>query len=537
MIPGKKYTPEDFLRIAWRRQWLLVLPLIATIVGGLLYAYSLPEQWMSAALIQVVPQQVPQEYVRSSVTMRIEDRLDSIKQLILSRTKLEAIIQEFNLYPDERRGGLMEEVVDRMRNSDISMAVAKGDAFRISFVSSDPKQAQRVTERLTSLFIAENLRDREVVAERSSQFLESQLNEVRTLMENTEKRLAAYRQKFSGQLPDQASTNLQALTNLQMQIAQVTDALNRDRDNRLFIQRQLADLNDSASSSSGSAPSTPAIPGSDPTAAVGSAGSAADKLEAARIELRRMELRFTPEHPDVIRMKRIISDLERKVEQEALAQPVSASPSTPRISPADTARLNRAKELQTQLASLDRAIAAKQADIEKLRNNAAGYQGRLEAGPTRESELTALTRDYSTYSDQYRSLLAKNQEAKMSASLERRQGGEQFRLLDPARIPERPFSPNRTRILAMALVMGLALGGGLIALLEYRDRSLRTDEDVMLVLALPVLAVIPQMSSSSERQALRRRKLMMSAAGAFGVICVAAVFVWKFVQWREYLPW
>ncbi len=536
MIPGKKYTPEDMLRIAWRRRWLLVLPLVATIVGGTLYAFSLPEQWMSAALLQVVPQQVPQEYVRSTNTTRIEDRLDSIKQLILSRTKLEAIIQEFNLYPDERRGGLIEEVVERMRNSDISMSAVKGDSFRISFVSSDPKLAMRVTERITSLFIAENLKDREIVAERSSQFLESQLNEVRTQMENTEKKLAAYRQRYSGQLPDQVTTNLQALTNLQLEIQQVTQALNRDRDSRLVLQRQLGDLSDTSSPAPAS-PSTPAVPGSDPTTAVGNATSAADRLDAARAELRRLELRFTPEHPDIVRMKRIISNLERTVEQEALQQPVSASPSASRISPADTARMHRAKEIQTQMATLDRTIASEQAEIDRLRTTASGYQGRMDAAPARESELTALTRDYATYADQYRSLLGKNQEAKMSANLERRQGGEQFRLLDPARIPEKPFSPNRPKILGMTLMMGLAIGGGLIALLEYRDRSLRTDDDVMLVLALPVLAVIPQMVTSSERQAMRRRMLMISAASAFTVICVAAVFVWKFVQWRDYLPW
>jgi polysaccharide chain length determinant protein (PEP-CTERM system associated) len=535
MIPGKKYTPEDFLRIAWRRRWLIVLPLCATIVGGVLYAFSLPEQWMSTALIQVVPQQVPEAYVKSAITMRIDDRLDSIKQLILSRTKLEAIIQEFNLYPEERRGGLMEEVVERMRSSDISMAVAKGDAFRISFVSSDPKLAMRVTERVTSLFIAENLRDREVVAERSSQFLESQLGEVRQQMEVTEKKLAAYRQRYAGQLPDQVPTNLQAVTSLQLQIQQVTEAINRDRENRLFMQRQLADLTDSNSAGPTAAPG-PTAPGGDPNAPVGN--NASEQLEAARKALRLMELRFTPEHPDIIRAKRMISDLERKVEQEALQQPVSASPSAaPRISPADTARQNRARELQTQLATLDRSIASKQSEVDRLRASAGTYQGKVEAAPTRESELTALTRDYSTYSEQYRTLLMKNQDAKMSASLERRQGGEQFRLLDPARIPERPFSPNRPRILAMALVMGLAFGGGLIALLEYRDRSLRTDDDVMLVLALPVLAVIPQMTTSGERQMMRRRKLVMSAAGALAVMCVAVVFVWKFVQWREYLPW
>ena len=470
--------------------------------------------------------------------MRIEDRLDSIKQLILSRTKLEAIVQEFNLYPEERRGGLMEEVVERMRSSDISMAVAKGDAFRISFVSSDPKLAMRVTERITSLFIAENLRDREVVAERSSQFLESQLAEVRQQMELTEKKLAAYRQRYAGQLPDQVPTNLQAVTSLQLQIQQVTEAINRDRENRLFMQRQLADLSDASSSSSAATTPGTTATGADPTTNVGNSATAAEQLETARTELRRMELRFTPEHPDIIRMKRIISNLEHKVEQEALQQPVSASPTAaPRISPADTARQNRASELQTQLSTLDRSIATKQAEVDRLRASAGNYQGKVEAAPTRESELTALTRDYSTYSEQYRTLLMKNQDAKMSASLERRQGGEQFRLLDPARIPERPFSPNRPRILAMALVMGMAIGVGLIALLEYRDRSLRTDDDVMLVLALPVLAVIPQMLTSGERQVMRRRKLMMSAAGAVAVMCVAVVFVWKFVQWREYLPW
>lgn len=403
-----------------------------------------------------------------------------------------------------------------MRNNDISMSVAKGDSFRISFVASDPKLAMRVTERMASFFIAESLKDREIVAEHSQQFLESQLNEVRAQMETTEKKLAAYRQRYSRQLPDQVTTNQQAMMNFQLEIQQVTQGLNRDRDQRVSLQRQLADLSDTSMPAPAS-PSTPAVPGSDPMTAVGTATSAADRLEAARAELRRLELRFTPEHPDIVRMKRTISNLERTVEQEALQQPVSASPTAARISPADTARMHRAKEIQAQLASLDRSIASEQAEIERLRTTLSGYQSNVEAAPARESELTSLTRDYATYADQYRSLLMKSQEAKMSAALERRQGGEQFRLLDPARIPEKPFSPNRPKILGMALMMGLAIGGGLIALLEYRDRSLRTDDDVMLVLALPVLAVIPQMITSSERQAMRRRMLMISAASAFTV--------------------
>lgn len=539
MIPGKKYKPEDFLRLGWRHRWLIVVPLVIATVGATLYAYSLPQLWMSTALIQVVPQQVPEAYVRSTVTGKIDDRLDSIRQLILSRTRLETIIQEFNLYPEERRSGLMEDVVDRMRSNDIGMAVVKGDAFKVSFVSQDPRLAMRVTERLTSLFISENLKDREVIAERSSQFLESELEGVRLKLSDTEQKLAAFRRQYSGQLPDQMQGNLQAMTNLQMQVQTVAEAINRDREQRLFVQRQIADLTNSPlEENSGTPAAAGATPADVATAAEAGGRTAAEQLETARAGLRGLQLRFTPEHPDVIRAQRIIAELEKKAEEEALQQPLSptAAPAA-RVAPGDTARRNRLRELQTQLANIDRQLSTRQSEETRLRAAANAYQGNLQAAPTRESELTALMRDYTTLSDQYRSLLGKNQEAKMAANLERRQGGEQFRLLDPARIPERPFSPNRQRLIAMGLVAGLGLGLGLVALLEYRDRSLRSDEDVMLALALPVLAIIPQMTNTRERQVQRRRALMVSVAGAATFALAVAVFVWKFVQWRQYLPW
>jgi capsular polysaccharide biosynthesis protein len=207
------------------------------------------------------------------------------------------------------------------------------------------------------------------------------------------------------------------------------------------------------------------------------------------------------------------------------------------VAPGDTTKRNRLRELQNQLANLDRQIGTKQQEESRLRIIASGYQSNLQAAPTRESELIALTRDYTTLSEQYRSLLTKNQEAKMAANLERRQGGEQFRLLDPARIPERPFSPNRPRLLGMGLAAGLGIGFGLVFLLEYRDHTLRTDEEVMLALALPVLAIIPQMTNTRERQVQRKRRFMMSAAGAATFGLALAIFVWKFIQWRQYLPW
>ena len=534
MIPGKKYKPEDILAIAWRHRWLLALPLLVTGVGATLYAYSLPARWMSTALIQVVPQRVPESYVRSTITARIEDRLESIRQLILSRTRLEALIQEFNLYPEQRAAGLMQDVVDHMRNADIRTEIVKGDVFQVSYESGNPRLAMRVTERLAGLFIEENLRDRAALALSSSRFLEGQLGQVRQRLEETEKKLAAYRRNYAGQLPDQVETNLSAVASAQMQLQNIMQGLAQARDRRLLVQRQIADVMQGPGDSSAPAPVSPnADPGS-----VSTSGTAADQLEAARRQVAQMELRLKPEHPDMIRARRALTELERKAEQESLQQPLSPTASSPAmVNPADTARRNRVRDLQAELQSLDRQIASYQSEEARVRGLAGTYQSRVEAAPMRETELIALTRDYQTISQQYSQLLAKNEDAKMAADLEQRQSGEQFRLLEPARMPERPFSPNRPRLMFMGVALGVAFGCALVLLLEYRDRSLRTDEDVMLALALPVLAVIPRMTNRRERSATRRRNYVIAAAGAMMVACVGVIYVWRFVQWRELVPW
>jgi protein tyrosine kinase modulator len=529
MIPGKKYTPDDLARIAWRRRWFIVIPLVLGVFGGLIYAYSLRAQWRSTALIQIVPQRVPESYVRPTVTTRIEDRLESIRQLVLSRTKLETIIQEFDLYAGDRQNGLMEDVVQHMRNDDISMKSVKGDAFQVSYVSEDPRLAMRVTERLAGLFITENMRDREALAESSSQFLESQLEQARLRLQETEAKLAAYRRQHAGELPDQVIANLQGVTSAQMQIQQVSESLNRDKDRRLVLQRQIADL----SSTPTDAPAT-AVAGTDGQLG---GGTAAQQLEAGRIALRNLQLRLKDEHPDVIRMKRLIGELEQKAEQEALQQPLSPGSNSAPLTPAETQRRNRLRELETELASLDRQIAGKTAEESRLRAMSGQYQSRVEAAPTRESELISLTRDYETLSRQYASLLSKNEEAKMAMNLERRQGGEQFRLLDPARMPEKPFSPNRPIIILMGVAAGFGLGLALVGFLEYRDRSLRTDDDVVMALALPVLAVIPVMSTKVERREHRRKRFLFSAAGTAALMLMTALFVWRFLPWRAYFSW
>ena len=523
MIPGKQYRPADLLAIARQRFWLVLAPFAIVSLATFVGARALSNQYRSDTLILVVPQRVPESYVRSTVTTRIEDRLQSISQQILSRTRLERVIQDFNLYVKERRTGIMEDVVERMRK-DIDVQIVKGDAFRVSYTGDEPRTVMKVTERLASLFIEENLRDREVLAEGSYQFLEAQLEEARRKLVEHEKKLEEYRRRYSGQLPSQLESNLQVIQNAQIQIQALNESMARDRDRRLIIERLIADA---TTPDPASVPVlTVAVPGVEGPAV----GTVAQQFEAARRALQQMELRLKPEHPDIVAMKRTIKSLEEKAATEALQAPVSPEASTPprRGNPAEVAKQNRLKEMNAELANLDRQIAHKESDEKELRKVAAAYQTRVEAVPTRESELTELTRDYDTLQKAYTSLLGKKEDSKIAANLERRQIGEQFKILDPARLPEKPYSPDRVRINIIGAVFGLGLGLGLATLLEYGDSTFKTEEDVVLALSLPVLALVPLMTTRREQRTTRRRRVIVAVASSAAVVlATVALLVWK----------
>lgn len=533
MIPGKKYRPEDFLWIVWRRKWLIVIPFVAVSLGTFAGSQLLPNRYRAETVILIVPQRVPEDYVRSTVTTRIEDRLQMISQQILSRTRLERIIQEFNLYPDDRKTLIMEDVIERMRK-DIGLDVVNNrrregaGAFSVSYESEDARTAMLVTERLASLFIKENLQDREVLADATNQFLETQLEDARRRLIEQEKKLEVYRQAHSGELPTQLESNLQVIQNMQLQLQALAESLNRDRDRRLALERWLADASapDAVPESATGAAAEGDRAQSDPTAIAGA--SAAQKLQAAREMLNRIELRLKPVHPDVVRLTRLIVDLEKQAEQEALEQPLSPQLAPRAVSPARSAKDNRLREMRAELESLDQQMAYKQQEEARLRGVIAEYQRRVEKAPTRESELVELTRDYDTLQQIYRNLLVKKEDSKIAVNLERRQIGEQFKILDGARLPEKPISPNRLRINLMGALAGLAVGLGLVFLLEYRDTSLKTDDDVAVTLALPVLAMIPVMTTALERRRSRRRKLVLSLTAATTVVACASAIVWKF---------
>ena len=516
MIPGKQYSFETLLQVARRRKWLIAIPALLIGLGGAAFVYYLPNLYRSETLILVVPQRVPESYVRSTVTARIEDRLQAISQQILSRTRLEQIVSDFNLYAEERANQeLMEDIVETMRTRDIGIDIIKGDAFRVSYQAGDPRVAMRVTERLGSLFIDESLRDREVLAEGTSQFLGTQLDEARRQLVLNENKLQEYQRLHNGELPGQMEANLQGQHNAEMALQALGESLNRDREQRLLLERRVTDIVE--------APEEPK-PGDSKVA--DAAPSLDTELQLAQQALLAVELKLKPEHPDVRKQRRAVEELRKRVEAQKLEGTLASRPA---VAPVvmDYAKRKRLTDARAELENLDRSIQSKIAEENRLRGVVAMYQARIEAAPVREAELASLTRDYETLQQTYRSLLQKKEESQISANLERRQIGEQFKILDPARMPERPASPDRPRLYLIAVLVALATGLGLAALAEFFDKTLRTEADVRAALNLMVLATVPTVHDAPGRWRFRRAAI---AGTAVTVLTVCATAAWKLLR-------
>jgi polysaccharide chain length determinant protein (PEP-CTERM system associated) len=522
---ARTYTPDEIVHVVRTRRWIVLLPFALGIAAApLLARFALP-LYRSETLIMVVPQRVPDNYVKATVTQSVEDRLPSINDQILSRSRLERIILEMDLYRDLRERMVMEDVVAKMR-ADVTPTLigatkqTDATAFRISYVNNNPETARRVTERLASLYIEQNISDRENQAESTSQFLETQLQDAKRRLVEQEKKLEEYRKRNSGQLPTQLAGNLQAIQNANSQLQQLNESTNRALERRLLIERQIAD--------------TLAVPLPGQTVPL-TADSLAPTTPAQQLEVLRARLaahlqRYTPDHPEVVSLQRQVAELVARIEQET---PLGTSPTTTEkpLTAAEAAQKKRVLDLQAELTVIDHQLKGNRSEEERLKKVIAGYQTRVDALPTRESELVELTRDYETLQTAYSSLLLKREDSLIAANLERRQIGEQFRIIDAASMPQRPFNQiQRLAIMSAGAGVGLILGLLVVAVIELKDSSFRREEEVHARLSLPVLALVPIMSSDRELRALQRRTRLLDVAGT--VALVAAVVVLALWQLR-----
>ena len=505
MLPGKSITPQDVVAMVLRRKWFILLPLSLGLAAAPSIAARIPELYRAETLMMVVPQRVPDDYVKPTVTGSVEDRLASINDVILSRSRLERIIAEFDLYKEERATGLMEDVVQGMRDQ-ISVEPEGRQSFRVSFVNLDPVLAQKVTNRLGSLYIEENERERQNQAEGTSRFLESQLEVAKQRLVEHEKKLENYQRQFSGELPSQVNSMFQSMQSAQTRLQANADAMNRLRERRLLIERQVGDLELAQGPTKAQVPS-------------------AQLLNAAEEQLKQLRIRYTPDHPNVRGAERAVRELKARYEEEM--RDASAADAAP--SPEEVARQKRMTELKEDLSIIDGQLKERESEEARINASMQALQKDVAGVPSRESDLVELTRDYGTLQQVYTSLLTKRQESQLAENLERRQIGEQFRILDEATVPQRPFNlKERLALTSSGAIAGFMLGVLLGAFMELRDSSFKSESDVTSVLSLPVLALVPVVASERERRARRLRRLALNVAGTIVVVAsVAVVIVWR----------
>lgn len=489
-------TPSDLLRAVWRRRWWFALPALAGLIAGYAIYRSLPPVYRASTLVMVERQKVPADYVKPTVTTSMQERLDTIEHQILNRNNLERIVQEMDLYPDLRSAASMDHLIARVRG-DITIK-HQGETFRVYFQGGDPQKVADTANRLADLFIQENLRLRAHQAQGTSTFLEAELRDTKAKLEMQEARIASFKQRYMGALPEERDTNLRASEQLSARLQINMDALDKAETRKLLLQREIASLSYAAEPETSALAPIPTLP---------PAPRRSDQLRTQLIELRS---RYTDRHPDVIRAQaelERVEELERQAEREE-RQRIEVADASPR--PPARRRIN--PMLQTQLDATELEIRSLHAERERIQAAMAGYEGRLNNIPRVEQELLSLTRDYDNIRRSYDNLLAKRTEARLAENLEKSRQSEQFTVLEKAVPPSSPHGPN----LILLLVMGLA-GGGLIgivaALLREQTDSTYTDADELQkdFPGVPVLATIPVFESSggfpalSKARAIKRR--------------------------------
>lgn len=517
--PQQESTPlatlETYREALYRRRWCFLLILFGIWLTGWLFAWLLPAVYRSQSVILIEQQKVPEQYVTPNVSIDLQERLNSMTQTIMSRTRLERIIEELHLYSKERAHMSPEELVDRMRSDiriDLVQAPGKREeltAFKISYSSADPRLAQQVTSQLTSLFIEENLRVREQQSESTTGFLQNQLDDAGKQLAQQEQSIRDFKDKYLGQLPGQMQSNVGILSGLQGRVEAESDALNRAKQQDLYMQSLLTQykaVRESVQQSN-------EVPLSD---------QVDREINTLKSQVADLSTRYTDRHPDLVKARRQLAAaeaLKNKIDAEAQSNNSKAEELGTARTPAEVNAMTPIIQLESQIKANDRDIIYRQKIIDSLEAQIADYQRRLNETPVREQQLADLSRNYDQSRANYESLLAKKNQSELATNLEKRQQGEQLRVLDTPNLPAKPYSPDRLRYSFFALVAGFMFALLVSAGLETMDDRVHSERDLK-EFSAPLLAEIPSLPLPSEDAAQRVRNRFEWAAVAVIVLCI-----------------
>jgi polysaccharide chain length determinant protein (PEP-CTERM system associated) len=490
--PQREWTKADYLAM-FRRRWVLIL-ILALIGPPVGYGIScfLPNRYKSVTLVLIEPPNVSDNLVPQVDITSLGQRLASMQQQILSRSRLEQIIHQVALDPGATDKASIDRLVDRLQDA-IEVTPVRPilesnprdlPGFFVSVTLPDPATAQKVCTAVTSMFIQENLQIQQQHTQETTQFLSNQLAQAKADLDAQDAKLAAFKGRYLGSLPDDESRNLSLLNGLTSQLDSTNEALARAQQDKSFAESMLAQQIATWQASQ---------TGENPDALE-------NQLAAMQAQLANLQLRYTDDYPDVIKAKNDIARLQQRIAEAAKTKDTKPAPDVtkPRKPSAEPAQIT---SWRTQIHTIEEMIAEKTREQEAIKQQIALFRSRVEGSPVVEEQYKELTRGYQTALDSYNDLLKKRSESAMSGELSRAQQTEQFVVLDPASLPNKPSYPNRLLFSLGGLAGGLAIGCGLTLLLESQDTSLRTERDVEYGLHLPVLAMVPLIEPVASRKA------------------------------------
>jgi polysaccharide chain length determinant protein (PEP-CTERM system associated) len=476
MLGHRALNVEDYLTILKRRWWIIAIPAVIVPAIAIAATYFVTPEYVSSTLVLIDQQKIPGEFVKPLVAEALDSRLAYETEQILSRSSIEPIITKYNLYGDQHLS--MDLRVDLTRKAltiqAITSEIARSNGlpgFKIAFTANDPHTAQQVCSDITSLFTGNNLKIREAAADNTTDFLQGQLNDAKRDLDEQDAKVAAFQKQYFGMLPGDTGNNVSVMSSLNSRLDATTQAIQALEQNKSVGEALLAQQTIPVSSS-GPAVVAPQV----------------EEKELENLEKDEADLsaHYQPDYPDVKAAQRKIADLKAKMAKAAEnPAPTVAAPAG--ASPRDSANV---VQLRAQLRGLDVQIATKQREQDDLKRQIQGYEGRIQSTPGVEAQYKELTRDYDTALGFYNSLREKMNQSQMTTSLEHRQQGETFTVLDAASLPTEPGYPKPVNFAVGGFIAGLALGLLIVAFIDYKDIALRTERDVWELTHLPTLAVI-----------------------------------------------
>lgn len=490
-------TLAELLAIIKRRKLSIVIPAVCILTLAILVAVTLPRMYRSTSTILIEDQEVPRDYVTTTVTGYADQRLQSINQRIMSTPKLLEIINKFNLYKDLKSTKTTEEIVDRMRKKDIKFETISADvidprtgqprpatiAFSVSYKGNNPAVVQQVANVLATLYLEENLRVREQQTMGTSSFMQEEMKLVQDKLAVIDTQITAYKQRNLDSLPELSMMNVQGLDNVDRDLSQLNDQMRTLREREGYLVTQLAGL---------------------PTEELSSDRARLAELRARLLNLR---TRVSDEYPDVIKLKSEISAMEQQIRSAKGAA-------------RDTRAENQAYvTLSAQLAGVKAEIDGIKRQIELLKVRKDGFRKRIDASPRVEEGIKGLLIERNNLQVKYDDLNRKYMESKVAYGLEKGQKGERFTLIDAARLPEKPISPNMPAIILIGMVLGIGSGVGLAALREFSDHAVRDSDTLVKLTGVPVLAVIPEIMNEEDMRG-NNRKWFLVGSGAVALVVV-----------------